>query len=121
MSRDGGSMTSGRKAYMAYVAEGLGDLQDWNEVLTYQRKNGSLFNSPSTSAAVAIHNNNARALKYLDSLGKKFGGSGVPGGCCLVEHSMRMPLVVHLMSIVVCSSNGVSTEHIFPTLHGRHF
>lgn len=73
-----GSMALGRKAYMAYIAEGLADVQDWDGVLTYQSKNGSLFNSPSATAALAIHGHNANALKYLEFLVNKLGSSGVP-------------------------------------------
>ena len=68
-------MGSGSKAFMAYVAEGLGNLLDWDQVMAYQRKNGS-FNSPATTTAAAIHNYNGRALDYLDSLISKFGSSG---------------------------------------------
>ena len=53
---------------MAYVEEGLGDLVDWDKAAAaYQRKNGSFFNSPATTAAAAIHSNNDRALDYLDT------------------------------------------------------
>uniref|UniRef100_K3YYW0 Uncharacterized protein n=2 Tax=Setaria italica TaxID=4555 RepID=K3YYW0_SETIT len=69
------SMALGRKAYMAYIAEGLADVQDWDGVLTYQSKNGSLFNSPSATAALAIHGHNANALKYLEFLVNKLGSS----------------------------------------------
>ncbi|KAL6899724.1 hypothetical protein ACP4OV_006382 [Aristida adscensionis] len=69
------STAEGRKAYMAHVAEGLGGLEDWDEVLAYQSRNGSLFNSPSATAAFAIHGRNANALKYLTSLTSKFGSS----------------------------------------------
>jgi ent-kaurene synthase len=72
-----GSMTLGRKAYMAYIAEGLADIQDWDGVLTYQCKNGSLFNSPSATAALAIHGHNANALNYLEFLMNNLGSSGV--------------------------------------------
>lgn len=61
---------------MAYVAEGLGKFLDWNEVVAYQRKNGSFFNSPSTTAAAAIHNCDPRAHEYLDSVISLFGSSG---------------------------------------------
>ncbi|XP_052137658.1 ent-sandaracopimara-8(14),15-diene synthase, chloroplastic-like [Oryza glaberrima] len=74
LERDGGGTVSARKAFMAYVSEGLGSLQDWDEVMEYQRKNGSLFNSPSTTAAAAIYSFNDKALNYLDSLTNKFGG-----------------------------------------------
>ncbi|CAN6320314.1 unnamed protein product [Urochloa humidicola] len=69
-------MASGNKAFMAYVAEGMGDLLDWDQAtMAYQRKNGS-FNSPATTAAAAVHDgNNDRALDYLDSLVSKFNGS----------------------------------------------
>ncbi|KAL6646140.1 hypothetical protein ACP70R_017748 [Stipagrostis hirtigluma subsp. patula] len=69
------SLASGSKSFMAYVAEGLGKSQDWAQVMTYQRKNGSFFNSPSTTAAVAIHTYDHRAVDYLDSLISKFGNS----------------------------------------------
>ncbi|CAN6329010.1 unnamed protein product [Urochloa humidicola] len=68
-------MASGCTPFMAYVAEGLGNLIDWGQVMAYQRKNGSFFNSPSTTAAVAIHSCNDRALDYLDSVVSKFGSS----------------------------------------------
>lgn len=49
------SMALGRKGYMAYIAEGLADVLEWDNVQTYQRKNGSLFNSPSATSALAIY------------------------------------------------------------------
>ncbi|TVU15791.1 hypothetical protein EJB05_39329, partial [Eragrostis curvula] len=67
--------TYGRKAYMAYVAEGLGDLLDWNEVMKFQRKNGSLFNSPSTTAAALIQGYSDQTLQYLTLLVNKSGGA----------------------------------------------
>ncbi|KAF7066612.1 hypothetical protein CFC21_072565 [Triticum aestivum] len=70
-----GDKSDGRKAYMAYVAEGLGNLLDWDQVMKFQRKNGSLFNSPSTTAAALIHNFDDKALQYLNLLVSKFGGS----------------------------------------------
>ncbi|CAN6374612.1 unnamed protein product [Urochloa humidicola] len=66
---------SGSKAFMVYVAEGLGDLVIWDQATVYQRKNGSFFDSPATTAAAVIHNYNGRALDYLDSLVSKFGNS----------------------------------------------
>ena len=62
--------------YMAYVAEGLGNLLDWNDVMKFQRKNGSLFNSPSTTAALLIHNYDDKALQYLNLVLSNFFGSG---------------------------------------------
>ncbi|XP_044967652.1 ent-kaur-16-ene synthase, chloroplastic isoform X2 [Hordeum vulgare subsp. vulgare] len=70
-----GDKSDGRKAYMAYAAEGLGNLLDWNQVMKFQRKNGSLFNSPSTTAAALIHNFDDKALQYLNLLVSKFGNS----------------------------------------------
>uniref|UniRef100_A0ACD5V2U0 Uncharacterized protein n=1 Tax=Avena sativa TaxID=4498 RepID=A0ACD5V2U0_AVESA len=63
------------KAYMTYIAEGLGDMLDWNEVMRFQRKNGSFFNSPSATAAAVIYNNDDKALQYLNLLVSKFGSS----------------------------------------------
>jgi len=53
----------------------MGNLLDWDQAMVYQRKNGSFFNSPATTAAAAIHSYNGRALDYLDSLISKFGSS----------------------------------------------
>uniref|UniRef100_K3Y5K7 Uncharacterized protein n=1 Tax=Setaria italica TaxID=4555 RepID=K3Y5K7_SETIT len=67
----------GRKAYMAYIAEGLGNMLDWDEIMKFQRKNGSLFSCPSTTAAALIHKYNDQALQYLNLLVSEFG-SAVP-------------------------------------------
>lgn len=75
LKRGSGNNSEGRKAYLAYVAEGLGKLQDWQEVMKYQRKNGSLFNSPSTTAAALTHIRDDKALNYLRSLLDKFDSS----------------------------------------------
>jgi ent-kaurene synthase len=69
--------SNGRESYMAYVAEGLGNLLDWNEVMKFQRKNGSLFNSPSTTAAALIYSYDDKAQQYLNLLVSKFGSAGV--------------------------------------------
>ena len=66
----------GRKTYMAYIAEGLGSMVDWDEVMKFQRKNGSLFSSPSTTAVALIHKYNDPALQYLNLLVSEFGSSG---------------------------------------------
>ncbi|KAJ4705791.1 Terpene synthase [Melia azedarach] len=65
--------SAGRKEYLAYVSEGIGKVQDWEMVMKYQRKNGSLFNSPSTTAAALTHLHNAGCHHYLRSLLEKFG------------------------------------------------
>ncbi|XP_062226694.1 ent-kaur-16-ene synthase, chloroplastic-like isoform X1 [Phragmites australis] len=77
LTRDTGISSYGRKAYLAYVTEGLGNKQDWSEVMKFQRKNGSLFNSPSATAAALLHNHDTKALQYIDFLIDKFG-SAVP-------------------------------------------
>ncbi|KAL5216888.1 hypothetical protein ABZP36_008289 [Zizania latifolia] len=73
IATDSGVNSCGRRAYMVYVAEGLGSMQDWNEIMKFQRENGSLFNSPSTAAAVLVHNYDAKAIQYLNLVLDKFG------------------------------------------------
>ncbi|KAK4491864.1 hypothetical protein RD792_002643 [Penstemon davidsonii] len=63
------------EAHMAYLSEGMGNLKDLKSVMKYQRKNGSLFNSPSTTAAVSIFHHNAKCLDYLQSALEKFGNA----------------------------------------------
>ncbi|KAL8249655.1 hypothetical protein R6Q59_006523 [Mikania micrantha] len=62
-------------AYLAYICEGLGNLFDWNMVKKYQMKNGSIFNSPSATAAAFISNQNSGCLNYITSLLDKFGNA----------------------------------------------
>ncbi|RVW93856.1 Ent-kaur-16-ene synthase, chloroplastic [Vitis vinifera] len=71
-----GSNTKSREAYLAYISEGMGRLQDWEMVMKYQMKNGSLLNSPSATAAALSHLQNAGCLNYLRSLLEKFGNAG---------------------------------------------
>ncbi|KVH97311.1 Terpene synthase, metal-binding domain-containing protein [Cynara cardunculus var. scolymus] len=64
-----------KDAYLAYISEGLGNFHDWNMVMKYQMKSGSLFNSPSATAAALIHHRDAGCLNYLTSLLEKFGNA----------------------------------------------
>ncbi|KAJ1279647.1 hypothetical protein BS78_04G170200, partial [Paspalum vaginatum] len=100
---DGHSMASGGKAYMAYIAEGLADIMDWDKVLTYQSKNGSLFNSPSATAALAIHSHNTNALQYLEFLGNKFVSSA----------PAAYPLNSQLCMIDMLETMGISSHFSF--------
>nr|AKP96362.1 ent-kaurene synthase [Grindelia hirsutula] len=64
-----------KEAYLAYISEGLENFHDWNTVMKYQMKNGSVLNSPSATAAVLIHRQNNGCLSYLTSLLNKFGNA----------------------------------------------
>lgn len=61
---------------MSYVVEGLVNLLDWKEVMKFKRNNGSLFNSPSATAAALVHNYDDEALQYLKLVVNKFGSAG---------------------------------------------
>ncbi|XP_047170318.1 ent-kaurene synthase TSP4, chloroplastic isoform X1 [Vigna umbellata] len=69
------SNSEGWRAYQAYVSEGMQHSQDCKTILKYQRKNGSLFNSPATTAAVFQRLKNAECLGYLQSVLEKFGNA----------------------------------------------
>nr|ATG30214.1 ent-kaurene synthase [Poa pratensis] len=103
VKRQAGQISCGSEAYMAYVSEGLGNLLDWNEVMKFQRKNGSLFNSPSTTAAALIHNYDDKALGYLNLLVSKFG-SAVP---------TVYPLNIHCQLSMVDSLEKIGISHHF--------
>ncbi|KAH6777168.1 Terpenoid cyclases/Protein prenyltransferases superfamily protein [Perilla frutescens var. frutescens] len=91
------SYSAEREVYWAYIAEGMGKLQDWESVMKYQRRNGSLFNSPSTTAAAFIACHNSDCLNYLNLALKKFG-SAVPAvypldlysQLCMVDNLERL-------------------------------
>ncbi|RWV82759.1 hypothetical protein GW17_00055713, partial [Ensete ventricosum] len=89
--REQGNNCEGRKAYLAYVAEGLGNILDSREIMKYQRENGSLFNSPSTTAAALMNIYDAKALEYLHSLLSRFG--------CSVPTSYPVDVHIHLCMI----------------------
>ncbi|CAM0878121.1 unnamed protein product [Alopecurus aequalis] len=61
-----GQESGGREAYLAYVAQGLVNMVDWNKVMKYKRKNGSLFNSPAATAASLVHKCDYKSLQYLN-------------------------------------------------------
>ncbi|CAN1291558.1 Ent-kaur-16-ene synthase, chloroplastic, partial [Linum perenne] len=61
--------SKGRDAYLAYISEGIRDLQDWEAAMKFHKMNGSLFNSPSATAAALIHlRGDAGSLRYLRSV-----------------------------------------------------
>ncbi|KAI3906335.1 hypothetical protein MKW92_049528 [Papaver armeniacum] len=53
----------------------MGKHHDWKDIMKYQRKNGSLFNSPSATAAAFVHLQDTNCLSYLNSVSEKFGNS----------------------------------------------
>ncbi|KAF7005790.1 hypothetical protein CFC21_020890 [Triticum aestivum] len=78
LRRLAGEESNGKETYLAFVAEeGLVSLLDRNEVMNFQRKNGSLFNYPAATAAVLVHRYDDKALQYLNSIVSIFG-SAVP-------------------------------------------
>ncbi|KAI4323264.1 hypothetical protein L6164_022884 [Bauhinia variegata] len=96
------STSQGWKAYLAYISEGLGKSQNWEMVMKYQRKNGSLFNSPATTAAAFTHLKNPRCLDYLLSLLDRFVNAvptvyplDVYARLCMVENVERMGIDRH--------------------------
>ncbi|XP_015170847.1 LOW QUALITY PROTEIN: beta-phellandrene synthase (neryl-diphosphate-cyclizing), chloroplastic-like [Solanum tuberosum] len=56
-----------------YMGEGLGELCDWKEIIKlHQRQNGSLFDSPATTAAALIyHQHDKKCYEYLNSILQK--------------------------------------------------
>ncbi|KAL4200957.1 hypothetical protein AMTRI_Chr02g256220 [Amborella trichopoda] len=64
-------------AYLAYIAEGCSKLLEREKLLKYQQKNGSLFNSPSATAAAFTHFHDSKCQDYLHQLLEKIG-NGVP-------------------------------------------
>ncbi|KAK7243760.1 hypothetical protein RIF29_38571 [Crotalaria pallida] len=69
------SNSEGWKAYLAYCSEGMQKSRDWEMIMKYQRKNGSLFNSPASTAAVYNHLKNTDCVNYLQSVLEKFGNA----------------------------------------------
>ncbi|KAH7536670.1 hypothetical protein FEM48_Zijuj03G0009100 [Ziziphus jujuba var. spinosa] len=94
--------SEGDKAYLAYILEGMGNLQDWEMAKKYQRKNGSLFNSPSATAAAFTNFKNGGCLKYLCSVLEKFGNAvptvyplDIYARLCMVDSLERLGIDRH--------------------------
>ncbi|KAL9685245.1 hypothetical protein QQ045_022693 [Rhodiola kirilowii] len=75
LERITGSNLPGIEAYMVYTLEGMGELVDQETVMKYQRKNGSLFNSPSITAAISTRLPDSGCLSYLQSVLDQFGNA----------------------------------------------
>ncbi|XP_061346779.1 ent-kaurene synthase, chloroplastic-like [Gastrolobium bilobum] len=96
------SNSEGWRAYLAYVSEGMMKSQDWKTIMKYQRKNGSLFNSPATTAAAFQHLKNNDCLNYLQSVLEKFGNA-VPtvypleiyARLCMIDSLERLGIAHH--------------------------
>ncbi|KAH9310981.1 hypothetical protein KI387_026016, partial [Taxus chinensis] len=55
-------------ASLIYIVEGFQRIVDWNKVLRHQKKDGSLFHSPSATACALMHTRKSTCLKYLNSM-----------------------------------------------------
>ncbi|KAJ8775369.1 hypothetical protein K2173_023134 [Erythroxylum novogranatense] len=77
--------------HLAYALEGLGNAYEWKEIKKLQRSNGSLFNSPSATAAALIRNFDEKCYRYLFSLLKKFDNA-VPTSYPL-DISVRLQMI----------------------------
>ncbi|XP_070046186.1 cis-abienol synthase, chloroplastic-like [Nicotiana tomentosiformis] len=77
----------GNMANVEYFAEGLGELCHWKEMMLRQRHNGSLFDSPATTAAALIyHQYDEKCFGYLNSI-LKLHDNWVPTICPTKIHS----------------------------------
>ncbi|CAH9085870.1 unnamed protein product [Cuscuta europaea] len=97
-----GSSSKDLEAYLAYVSEGLGLVQDWKMVMKYQMKNGSLFNSPSTTSAALIYHHDPDCLRYLHSVLERCGNKvptiyplDVYSRLCVVDNIEKLGISRH--------------------------
>ncbi|CAN1223527.1 Ent-kaur-16-ene synthase, chloroplastic [Linum perenne] len=90
---------------LAYAAEGLtmtkysgGGQWKWEEMLrNHQRRNGSLFNSPSTTAAALLHLNDDKSLAYLDSILATY--KNAPAAVYPLDIMSRLEMVDNLVKL----------------------
>ncbi|CAI0421419.1 unnamed protein product [Linum tenue] len=100
---------SGKMADVAYSAEGLAALTrvnggggqwKWEEVLRkHQRKNGSLFNSPSATAAALLHLHDDKSLSYLDSVLSAYNNSPAVPAVFPLDLLSRLDMVDNLVKL----------------------
>ncbi|KAK3024983.1 hypothetical protein RJ639_043247 [Escallonia herrerae] len=97
------------KSSIAYVAEAFGEAYSWKEVMTHRRSNGSLFNSPATTAASLIHLHDDKSVdQYLRSLLNLYAKS-VPTAYPFDIYS-RLSVVDTVMKLGIDRHFGVEIE-----------
>ncbi|CAO2814819.1 unnamed protein product [Amaranthus hypochondriacus] len=101
-----------RNYYLAYISEAMTKSEDWRMIMKYQRKNGSLFNSPSTTAAAFSELHDTQCYSYLSSILQKYGNA-VPT-ICPVEAYFRLYLVDTLQKLGI---HGYFKEEISSVLN----
>lgn len=74
--RINGSNVPGSKAYMVYISEGMGEFINQETIMKYQRNDGSLFNSPSTTASACTRFLDSGCLRYLQKIVNQSGNGG---------------------------------------------
>ncbi|XP_038888075.1 ent-kaur-16-ene synthase, chloroplastic-like [Benincasa hispida] len=91
------------------ISEGIGKSQDWDMVMTFQRKNTSLFNSPFATAAAFMNLNNDNCLDYLHLPVQKFGS----GNSFVITFSFPTPLSPFTCQLFGCNSFvGTEMQHL---------
>nr|UVC58057.1 KSL3 protein [Isodon rubescens] len=92
-----------REGKWEYVGEGLGDSCNWNQIIQkHQSRNGSLFNSPATTAAAAIHCRDHKCFDYLISVVNKCNGwaptvypMDIYARLCMIDTLQRLGIDCH--------------------------
>ncbi|MQL73716.1 hypothetical protein Taro_006073 [Colocasia esculenta] len=106
--------SKGAIAYLAYVAEGLDRFPAWEDLRKYQRENGSLFDSPSTTAAALAHYWDSKCFEYLSSLLQKFGNAGIQLSDQFIFYDTdRYPLDTHAYLHMVDWLEGFGISWLF--------
>lgn len=104
------------EAYLAYFSEGIRNLQNWESVMKHQRRNGSLFNSPSTTAAAYMSHQNPGCLDYLQSALKMFGNAGKFIAFFIYMIIFRV-LTTYNFHLLLHSSRSLPYEYVCSVIH----
>ncbi|XP_057546587.1 terpene synthase 6, chloroplastic isoform X2 [Amaranthus tricolor] len=112
LKRIHGKKLIARNYYLAYISEAMAKSEDWRMIMKYQRKNGSLFNSPSTTAAAFSELHDTHCYSYLSSILQKYGNA-VPT-ICPIEAYFRLYLVDTLQKLGI---HGYFKEEISSVLN----
>ncbi|CAK9185449.1 unnamed protein product [Ilex paraguariensis] len=80
-----------------YFAEGFGESYNWKNAMIHQRSNGSLFNSPATTAAGLIHLHDHKSFEYLQKILEVYKNAvptiyplDIYSGLCMVDRFVRL-------------------------------
>ncbi|CAA6653719.1 unnamed protein product [Spirodela intermedia] len=114
----------GSKVYQAFVSEGLDRFPEWEKLRKYQRKNGSILDSPFATTAALTHHWDVKCLEYyilsFRSLGMQWLKNDEEITSSMTIYAMAFRLLrMHGYGVLSGSMDQIDEEHFSNSLDGN--